>query len=154
MLTLHENGPYCDVFNSAGVACTTAVPTLLTFDGENDDTDGMHSISTNTSRILLNTAGLYEVNFFNRWPSGMTGNITLNLRLNSGGVATGGSSLYTLADGPNASGTTTLQYVIGYRPATPGTDYLELFATQNSGSSKTTAGGSRVTGMQVTRIRA
>lgn len=152
MQTFHENPPYCDVSNAAGVACTTATATLLTWDTENEDTDGMHNTSSNTSRILLNTIGLYEVRYFVRWPTGMTGNIVVNLRLNSGGVASGGSSLRTTNEAANTSGTTETERCINYRPTSPGTDYLEVFVTQSAGSTKTTTGGARVTGMQVRRI--
>ena len=57
--------PYCNVYATAATTMT-AVNTVyaVAFDGEAADTEptpGMHSTSTNTSRITIVTAGLYHI---------------------------------------------------------------------------------------------
>lgn len=148
-LQLFLTPPYCDAINSAGIACTSGTATLITLDTENEDTDGMHSTSTNTSRIALNTAGLYEIHAFCRFPSNSTGMRTLNVRANSAGSSSGGATLTTINVPAVNGGTTFVERTFNYRPTSPGTDYVEMFVTQNSGGSLTTDGGTRVTGMQV-----
>lgn len=53
--------PACRVTNSTGQSVTNNTLTDLTFDTETYDTDTMHSTSSNTNRITINTAGLYVV---------------------------------------------------------------------------------------------
>lgn len=51
--------PRCSVSNSAAVAVTTATATILNANTEAYDNDTMHSTVSNTSRITINTAGVY-----------------------------------------------------------------------------------------------
>lgn len=55
------NGPSCRVYNSASLAIPWASTTLLTFNSERYDPDGMHSTVSNTGRITFAVAGIYEV---------------------------------------------------------------------------------------------
>lgn len=54
--------PACSVYASSGqtLTSTTGTPTALTADSEFYDNDSMHSTSTNTDRITINTAGRYQ----------------------------------------------------------------------------------------------
>lgn len=58
-----DNGdpPTCRVFNSGNISVNNNAVTALTFDSERFDTDSMHSVATNTSRITINTAGVYLI---------------------------------------------------------------------------------------------
>lgn len=55
--------PACRVYNSANESIASGAPTTVTFDTELFDTDSMHSTVSNTSRITINTAGVYIVTF-------------------------------------------------------------------------------------------
>lgn len=53
--------PLCVLTNSAAITLPTTTQLALTFDTEGIDSDGMHSLSTNTSRITCVTPGWYDV---------------------------------------------------------------------------------------------
>jgi hypothetical protein len=56
------NPPACRVRRTTDqTGIVTATRTSILFDAERYDTDTMHSTSTNTDRITINTAGLYIV---------------------------------------------------------------------------------------------
>src|SRR4051812_22326758 len=52
---------------------TTSTWTLLTFDGEDFDTDTIHDIVTNTDRLTCKTAGKYQWSFMVQVDSNTTG---------------------------------------------------------------------------------
>lgn len=52
--------PRCSVYNTGTQAVGTG-GTILTWDSEEYDTDGMHSTSSNTSRLTCVTAGTYTL---------------------------------------------------------------------------------------------
>lgn len=134
--------PYCNAYNSAGVACTTNVLTLVPLDTELEDNDNMHSTGTNPSRIIFQTTGLFDIDAAADWPSNATGNRQLTLRLNSGGTSGGGTFIAQRDATPNASGATSVYPVLSikYRAVNVG-DYVELFIRQVSGGSLTAPGG-------------
>jgi hypothetical protein len=53
----------CRVNRTAVLSIPDSSATTVTFDAELFDTDGMHSTVTNSSRITINTAGIYVVGF-------------------------------------------------------------------------------------------
>jgi len=69
-LDFQANPPACRVGNSANQSIPNTGDSVVTFNTEAYDTDGMHSTVTNTSRITLNTAGLYEVIFHGAFTPG------------------------------------------------------------------------------------
>jgi hypothetical protein len=60
-MTMVGNPPRCKVHRTATLSLTNNTITLLTWNDETRgyDTDSMHSTSTNTHRVVTNTAGLY-----------------------------------------------------------------------------------------------
>ncbi len=140
------NPPRVNAFSGTGIATATSTSTLVTFDNESWDTDSMHSTTTNPSRITINTSGQYLVSFYARFPPNATGYRMLNLRLNSGGSSSGGSTLSTIAI---AAAPTTSTFVTRTLELTCNSgDHYEMFATQSSGASLTLETGQRVTGME------
>jgi hypothetical protein len=117
------------IWNSVATTVNSATLTTLTFDGENYDTDGFHSTSSNTSRITVpaGKAGYYQINFQIGFTANATGQRYIKLLKN---------------------GTTTLRYTnwIGLinldNIGMPMTfianlavgDYIEIQAYQNSGT--------------------
>lgn len=124
------NPPRCIVYNNANISIPNNAATALTFNSERQDSDAMHSTSSNTSRITCVTAGLYDLFGCIRWASQgtVTGVREVGIRLNGAtylAVNDGGSTLY--------NGLTIIQQVTrnGY-PLSVG-DYVELVPFQSSG---------------------
>lgn len=53
--------PFCDLTATTATTTLAAAGTVIAFDNEVADTDGMHDNVTNNSRITIQTAGLYLV---------------------------------------------------------------------------------------------
>jgi len=128
---------------SASIPNSPAAPTLVyylvDFDSETYDTDSMHDPVVNPSRIKFPTAGLYEIDYLFTLANGTYTGLSLNVRLNSAGSASGGSSIrtqpYMLGDGsPNV-------YFRFTRFMSAG-DYLEAFIAQRSGGASALSGTS------------
>ena len=130
--------PRCQV---AIATTATSIPdttfTLLSWDSSIYDTDSMWSSG---SRVAINTSGLWLVHFYMQMATAAYSILTLNLRVNSGGVIGGGTSLVTAqptgtsATGLAGAGPMTVRSSIEVR-LTAG-DYLEVFARQSSGATR------------------
>jgi hypothetical protein len=57
------NPPACRVYHNANQSIAHFSSVVAAFNSERYDTDAMHDIATNNSRITINTAGLYVVTF-------------------------------------------------------------------------------------------
>jgi len=66
------------VFNSMDITIPHVTDTILTFDSERWDTDGIHDTAANTSRLTAQTAGKYYIFAHIEWDGGAG---TLNLRI-------------------------------------------------------------------------
>lgn len=136
----------CSLSNSAAISVATGgTGQLLTWDTEAYDTDTMHSTSSNTSRIVATTAGLYAINYTIAISSDPGGVRQIYGRMDAGGSPTGGTAISTLTTqiGAASGGST---YVVGYGEVRmAATHYLELWAIQTSGNTLTINAGSRVT---------
>lgn len=123
------NPPACRVRRTTAQAINNNTETALTFDAERYDTDGMHSTSSNTSRITFNTAGLYTVGAtlelaaatdYSRWYVTIKLNATTYLALwqdQDPGTASGGR---------NTTISTTYKFAAA--------DYVELYVLQQNGA--------------------
>lgn len=140
-----DNQPYCVSRNSSTVSLTTATLTAMTLDTDDSDALGMHSTSSNTSRIVAPSAGLYIGTATVNFASNATGVRILTLRKNSGGVGTAGTQLgYIELSAASAIHYMQVQGLISMAA----NDYLELFAYQNSGG----ALNAQVTNFSVARF--
>ena len=81
---------------------TNLATTKLTFDVEQYDTDNMHSTSSNTSRITINTAGIYQFSGAIRFPNSATGAYRFLELLKNGTAVISASSTSALAQTPLA----------------------------------------------------
>jgi hypothetical protein len=117
--------PAVTVSNSANISIPNASDTALTFNTEQFDVDNMHSTSSNTGRITINTAGLYYFWTQLEWASNSAGQrsvwvwykgVTTIARNDASPVGSSGHSM--------GCGRTAL-FAAG--------DYIETFANQNSG---------------------
>lgn len=147
MITALLSPPSVNAYNSAGLtSVASGTATLVPLDSELWDEDWgpgttgtFHSTATNTSRIVFPYTGTYEIFFAWQWASAPgIGNSAVNLRLNSGGSSSGGSSLRTPIKGADRTDSFPLR-----RYFTAG-DYAELFVQQSSGGAITASGGAHV----------
>lgn len=128
-VTFLLNPPRCSVYmGTTGLALTTGVAAMATFDTEAYDTDNMHSTSSNTSRLTAQTPGLYRFTGQYNFGSNATG--TRQIALFKNGAAQG----YVAGAGLSAQSalleiTKEIQMAAG--------DYVELQVTQNSGGTIT-----------------
>lgn len=70
------------VYNSGDTSINHATATSLTFDTQRYDTDGIHSLIANTSRLTCQTAGKYVINGNIRWAANAVGSRIIIINLN------------------------------------------------------------------------
>lgn len=144
--------PRAMAYQSTGVSVGTGTSTeiLMTFDAEAWDTDttAMHSTSSQTSRVIAITPGLYAVNYQVCFPANATGVRYTVLRKNADGTSGGGTAVH-FARQQSASGTGASYVGASVDIQLAEDDYLELFALQNSGGSLTTSTGLTGTYLQM-----
>jgi hypothetical protein len=140
---LLTNYPKCGVNANGALIPATNVLTLIPFTNETYDTDNMHDSTTNNSRIVFNTSGYYEVDFWWNSNAGASTDTSLRVTLNAAGAAGGGSTLRTqqYSDGVRFNGNIAFRFT---RLFTAG-DYVEFFIASTLGLTGSAPGlGSRV----------
>lgn len=147
--TYWNDRPRCSVYQgTTATTCTTSGTTyLMNWDTENYDSDSMHSTSSNTSRIVFTTAGMYTIKVSVYFAANATGIRTVDVRMNAAGASGGGTQVMQ----PRAAATATSSgQVNGSRDYWFNAgDYIECFATQTSGGSLATVLGSPFTFVDV-----
>ena len=121
--------PMCRVYNNADQNVATATFTALTFNSERYDVGGMHSTTTNTSRITIPSGGggIYHVGAAIRFASSTAGTTRLlRLYLNGTTYITGIETSYV-----GGTGDTQLSTSCDYKFAAG--DYIEAVVFQNTG---------------------
>lgn len=123
------NPPACRVRRTTAQSINNNTETAITFDAERYDTDGMHSTSSNTSRITINTAGIYTIGAtlelaaatdYSRW--------YVTIKLN----ATTYLALWQDQDPGTANGGRNVTITTDYKFAAA--DYVELYVLQQNGA--------------------
>ncbi len=121
--------PSCRVFNSVQISIPNVTVTGLTFDSEHWDNGGMHSTSSNTSRLTIPAAGVYWVRGRIAWAENSAGTIRV-LQL----VVNGSTTIDRDSRVPvNAAWVVECQVGCHWRFSAG--DYVELAAFQDSGVS-------------------
>ncbi|MDJ0762290.1 MAG: hypothetical protein QNJ97_04805 [Myxococcota bacterium] len=112
------------VRNSSNQEIANNTTTVLNFNDTKFDTDHMHDIVSNNSRITFQTAGKYLVTGQAQWESNSTGRRMLDIFLNNGTIiaATDRSAI----EQSRSEVVTLWEFNTG--------DYIELRAFQDSGS--------------------
>jgi hypothetical protein len=126
LLISDQSGNYCRVYNSAAISVANATHQALTFDAERVDLAGMHSITTNPSRITALAAGLYLIGGSLQFANHATGIRQISLRLN-GVTFIASHKSQALAGGVDHALTLSTLYELAVN------DYIELMAYQTSG---------------------
>jgi len=125
------NGPALITGTSNSVACTNGTSTKLTFSSVTTDTASC--FSTATSRYTPNVAGYYQVSATAGSVSAWSAAAFNATRLAKNGVEFAGA-VYSPSTNFNAASVSALVYLNG------STDYIELYAQQNSGSTQNMQG--------------
>jgi len=139
-------GAYQNAAGTSLVNATSSGPLL--YDAESVDSDNMHSTASNQGRITFNTAGRYLINVFVMLPNVTTYTVyTVNPRLNSGGTG-GGTSIRSFD--LRSPGGAPAQSAITFTRVFAAGDYMEIYVTQTSGSTRVTdfGNGQYATGVQ------
>lgn len=117
--------PACRVYNSTNISIPGVNITVLTFDSERYDTGGLHSTSSNTSRLTCVVPGKYRIFGHCEYTQNGTGIRGLHIYVNGSlSIAeTYVSAISTAHQGMTA----TTEYALAAG------DYVELVAYQSSG---------------------
>jgi len=129
----------CKVTKSADQTISNSTSTIITWDQEDYDTDGMHDNVTNNSRITIQTPGKYSVMAQFEWTSNSSGKRIIDIFKNGSAV---GKANY-LASGNS-------QHTISFVGALVEDDILEVRVFQDSGGSLDFL--DNITYFEVTRI--
>lgn len=114
-------------FDSGDTAVPNTTNTVLPFDSENFDTDGMHDNSTDNSRITIQTSGTYIFGFDGRWENDGSGFRRIQLRKN-------GSTIVGEQHTENVGGSIEMYQCVTFPiQEAVATDFFEILAFQNSG---------------------
>jgi hypothetical protein len=146
VLNFWASPPRVQVYDTTALTHTTSSTWYLnTWDSELYDTDTMHSTVTNTSRITIQTAGVYEICGQAGFSDDPTGTRGINIRLNAAGSQSGGTSLVQTNHPatPDSSSCHVATPVILWE--LDAGDYLEMFSVQRSGASLAGTAGAHVT---------
>jgi hypothetical protein len=117
---------FCSLYNSNDITLSTSVPTVFTFNTERYNYGGMHSLTTNTSRVTFPRAGLAIFAGNAIFAANSTGIRQIYIELN--GSAFVNLQLMQAVATPNSSQIN----VSGMRLVAAG-DYIELGGQQSSG---------------------
>jgi hypothetical protein len=122
--------PSVRVSTTATQAIGSGANQTLVFDKERWDTNAMHSITTNTSRLVAKVAGLYEINATIIWTTNATGGRFLGL-LRTHGAS---SDFIAVASATN-NGVFEDDQSVSTTFALKKGDFVEAVVFQNSGGS-------------------
>jgi hypothetical protein len=126
--------PRVKVFRSANLTVSNLTWTLVTWDSEAWDTDTMHSTSTNTSRLVATTAGIYRVTLNVQWAADGTGARYVTVGKNAGGTKGAGTVLLLDQAVAAVNGSYNAQSV-SFEVSLAANDYIEAWVYQASGAS-------------------
>lgn len=121
---------FCTVYNSAAINVATATVVVATFDSEVSDLAGLHSTSSNTSRITIIRTGFYLLNAYMIYSTSTIGIRQIGFKKN------GAYTDMPVLIFPNPGGGQVQVTLTSVLPLNAG-DYVELYAYQESGSTLT-----------------
>lgn len=124
----------CGAYNDVDISVADSTTTTIALNAEAYDTDTMHDVSTNNSRVKATTAGTYQILGSIAWASNATGRRLIYLRYNGSG------SGETVEVDTNQNGAHYMQ--VNAQHVFTADQYVELLVYQTSGDAlnATTAG--------------
>jgi hypothetical protein len=123
-----HNVPMCNATHSVNQSIANNAQTVVAFDSETFDTDGMHSNVSNNSRITINTSGVYILTATGEFAAGTDyTQHGLFFRLNGATpIGLGDAAAVTAASGTWSNASLIRKFSAG--------DYIELIAQQVNGA--------------------
>lgn len=121
--------PTAQVYHSTTQSIGNASHTAVVFDSEAYDTASLHSTSSNTSRITVPVAGIYRFTASVEFASNASGQRRLHYRVNGTTANRFGGISFPAANGTGTSVQSSVEISLS------ASDYVELFAYQDSGGS-------------------
>lgn len=120
--------PAVSVYHAIAQTIASGVSTILAYNQEEYDTDSMHDLVTNNSRITFNTAGVYVVTSQVRWEGNATGDRRIWIRRSGATTLASSEASADQSDEFDMNVTTRpIKYTAG--------QYVETLVAQNSGVS-------------------
>lgn len=130
--------PRCKVYNSAAQSIGSGAFAALTWDTEEIDSDAMHSTSSNTSRLVCQTAGTYLLSGSISWASSSAG-VRRGARWLKNG-ASSNTQVMIVPPGTGTAGVPTVHAPTVMMPLAV-SDYVELAGYQDTGGALSTVAG-------------
>lgn len=118
--------PACRVYNNTNISLASGSYASLPFNSEDFDTDNIHDVTTNNTRLTCNTAGVYLITVNVSFFMNATGSRSLKILLN-------GSTIIGMVT-DNTSTILTMRLNINTIYKLSVGDYIEIQAYQDSGS--------------------
>lgn len=141
---------HVSVYKTAVESVSDSTWEKIPFDAEHFDSNTMHDNATANSRLRCNSDGLYLAVFKVNFDTNATGNRRVMMRENAAGSDVGGTNRGTWSGGGLTGNNTT---VAGSRLLRlVDTDYIELFAWQNSGGNLDVVDSSDATWFQLMQL--
>lgn len=137
---LLDDYPRVHAWDSSGFSIPNSVSTLIPFNSETYDTDNMHDVTTNNSRITFQTTGLYRVEYLLTINLATYSALDLNIRQGANGAAGGGTSIRTQGFSQQ-----TPTILFPFQQYFTAGQYVEAFVQQTSGGARTLSGTSQGT---------
>jgi hypothetical protein len=131
--------PRCRVWQSTNLSMPSATVTLVTWDSESYDNDTMHSTSSNTSRLVATTSGLYEIFINLQFPNATYTQMDLMARKNAAGSSSGGTAITRSGAAMNFQTSRVPQ--LSFKMFLAAGEYVEYWATQTGAGAGTLIGG-------------
>ncbi len=120
--------PNCRAYNNAVLSVNSATVTALALNTENFKSDsGMHSTSSNTSRLIATIASKYEFKANIAWATSSAAGTVREALLRINGTTQFGASLQPPSTAYNVTNVAVADYALAAG------DYVELCAYQDSG---------------------
>lgn len=120
--------PSCSVYDSGTQSVGNGATAVLDADSENYDNDAMHSTSSNTSRLSIQTAGRYLIQARVRFSGDADGFRQIDV------ITNGGSPQILSSSRPEPSGTLPCYLTGTLSLVLSDGDYIEVRAYQNAGN--------------------
>jgi hypothetical protein len=141
------NPPQASANHTAGTSLTTSTWTLVSLGAEQFDTDVMHDIVTNNSRMIAKTAGKYLITAKTTYAINATGIRRISVEKNGAGVQGAGTQIEI--NSKNALAGMTAPVMVTTQVVMAANDYLEVFAWQSSGGNLALSTGDRNTYLEM-----
>lgn len=128
-----SNPPRVSTYQATVQSIPSSAYTAVSFDTDSFDSDNMHSVTSNKTRVVLNTPGMYQIDATVPFTAANVGNAFMAIGYNGAGVYSNPIPGGAVAAPLSSSLAVMLNISISWSFHLG--DYLEVFVYQSSGSS-------------------